>query len=256
MPLAFDTRSRAAGATSSLVGPRAVGEFDPSELAGLPGSVARYLSASIAPGAARATAARVAMDGRIRLGGRWLAFRAHEVIAPREGFLWAARVAGVIWGADSLIGGAGRTEFHLAGVVPVARASGDDVDRSAAGRAAAEAVWVPTALLPLDGHAVDELDHHTFRVGIAVGGVDNRLTVRTLPSGHLASAEVTRWGDPDASGSWGWHRFGMEVTGYGRADGITFPAAGRVGWHFGAPEFADGMFFHYRLTGYRALAPA
>jgi hypothetical protein len=42
----------------------------------------------------------------------------------------------------------------------------------------------------------------------------------------------------------------MEVTGYGQAGGVTFPAAGRAGWHADSPRFDEGVFFRFRLTGY------
>jgi hypothetical protein len=44
-----------------------------------------------------------------------------------------------------------RARQALAGLIPVAHGKGPDVSRSAAGRGAAEAVWVPAALLPRFG---------------------------------------------------------------------------------------------------------
>ena len=126
------------------------GGFGPADLEGLPAPVRRYLVASIAPGTAPARTARLTMRGKIRIG-RWLPFRAHELLTPLDGFVWSARAAGVILGSDSYVNGVGTADWRLAGLLPVMRATGSDTSRSAAGRAGAEGIWVPTALLPRHG---------------------------------------------------------------------------------------------------------
>lgn len=68
-------------------------------------------------------------------------------------------------------------------------------------------------------------------------------------SGQLRRAHLLRWGDPDESGEFDWHPFGIEVTGYAQVAGLTVPAAGRVGWYLGEDRFATGEFFRFRLTG-------
>lgn len=229
------------------------GVFRADDCVGLPPGAVRYLRASIAPGTRHARAARLAMRGSIRLGSRWLPFRATEVVAPHEGFVWAARVAGLVAGTDSFVDGAGNTAFSLAGVIPLAQEAGPDVDRSAAGRAGAEAVWVPTALLPGAGVAWDEAESGELRAQFEVAGEPVELALRVLPSGHLSSVSLARWGDPQRTGEHGWHRFGLDVTGYGQAYGITFPAAGRVGWLTRAADLRGGEFFRFRVTSYAPI---
>jgi hypothetical protein len=229
------------------------GVFRDDDCLGLPEAARRYLRASIAPGTRHAMAARLSMRGEIRLGGRWLPFRAHEVVAPHDGFVWAARVAGVVVGTDSLVMGRARSAFSLLGLVSVADAFGEDVDRSAAGRAGAEAVWVPTSLLPSCDVEFESLGAHTVSAHFNVGSEQIELVLDLLRSGHLAGAHLARWGDPEGSGKFGWHRFGIEVTGYGQVDGLTVPAAGRVGWYAASPRFGDGIFLRFRLTGIRPI---
>jgi hypothetical protein len=94
-----------------------------------------------------ATSARLGMRGQLRLG-RWLPFQAEQVVAPHHGFYWAARVAGLINGFDRYLDGQGELRWKLLGVVPVTQAEGPNVARSAVGRAAGEAMWLPPALLP------------------------------------------------------------------------------------------------------------
>jgi hypothetical protein len=59
---------------------------------------------------------------------------------------------------------------------------------------------------------------------------------------HLGSVTFDRWGDPDETGAWGLHPFGLDVTGYATFDGVTIPSAGRVGWFHGTDRWADGEF--------------
>jgi hypothetical protein len=126
--------------------------FSEAEVDGLPEAVRRHLQSAIAPGTPLATSARLRMRGQLKLGG-WLPFRAEQVLAPHHGFHWAARVAGVIGGFDHYLDGYGELRWTLLGLVPVVHAQGPDVARSAVGRAAGEAMWLPTALLPRFGVA-------------------------------------------------------------------------------------------------------
>lgn len=234
----------------SLLAP-ARGAFGDAELEGLPGSVREMFRAAIAPGTPLAVAARISMRGAIRLK-RWTPFAGREVLAPHAGFVWAVR-AGLVSGFDRYAGGEGEMRWKLLGLVPVVRASGPDVSRSAAGRAAGEAVWVPTALLPRFGVewssesdrrvvAVTRLDEHEFRLVLEL---DDRARVR--------AASFDRWGDPDGTGTFGLHPFGMEATSWDTFGGLTIPSSGHAGWHYGTDRWPDGIFFRYELT---ALEPA
>lgn len=134
-----------------LAEPAASGAFSDHDSDGLPDPVRRYLSRAIAPGAPLARSARFGMRGSIKLGSRWLRFRGHEVLSPHHGLLWAVRVGGVITGSDRYLDAEGSMQWKVLGVVPVVNAYGPGVSRSTAGRVGAEAVWVPTALLPRFG---------------------------------------------------------------------------------------------------------
>jgi hypothetical protein len=69
---------------SKLVLPPTPASFSDAELEGLVEPVARYLTSAIAPGTPLARSARFTMHGSIKLGRRWAAFRAREVLAPHE----------------------------------------------------------------------------------------------------------------------------------------------------------------------------
>jgi len=236
-----------AGVRDELVSPPAAAVFADAELDGLPAPARRHLAAVIAPGTALATSARLRMRGRIKVG-RWLPFTARQIVAPHRGFVWAARAAGVITGSDLYVAGRGEMRWTLLGLVPLVRADSADHARSAAGRAAGEAVWIPTALLPRFGVHWSASDDRHITAHYRLDSTDLDVHYELDGDGRLRSFVFDRWGDPGRTGSWSLHPFGGEVTGYAAFDGVSIPAAGRVGWFFGTDRWHEGEFFRYRIT--------
>ena len=234
-----------AEADSSL--PSAAGAFCDGELHGMPEPVRRYFRAAIAPGAPLAASARLRMRGRIKLG-LWLPFRARQVLAPHRGFVWAARVAGIISGSDQYIDGHGWMQWKLLGLVPIVRAEGPDISRSSVGRFGAEAIWLPTSLLPRFGVAwtADDDSHVTAR--FRVDDVELALHLSLDDGARVRSVQLDRWADPESSGAFAWHPFGIEVHSYATFDGVSIPNRGRGGWFFGTDRWPEGDFFHYEIT--------
>jgi hypothetical protein len=225
----------------------APGRFTSSELDGLAEPVRRHLTQAIAPGTPLATSVWLRMRGRIKVG-RWLPFRACQILSPHHGFVWSARAAGVIAGSDRYVDGAGVMDWKLAGLVTVVHAEGPDVSRSAAGRAGAEAVWVPTALLPRFGVRWSATGDDQVTTRYQVGETPLEVNYQIDPDGRIRSMVFDRWGDPDSSGSFAWYPFGGEITGYRTFEGVTIPSGGRLGWFFGTDCWPAGEFFRYQIT--------
>ncbi|MBA3288896.1 MAG: hypothetical protein H0U21_12910 [Acidimicrobiia bacterium] len=226
------------------------GVFDPSSLADQAEPVRRHLAHAIAAGTPIASTVRVEMRGHIKLG-RWMPFRATELLnAPRV--VWRARVAGVITGSDRYVDERGTMSWKLGGIVPLMHAGGSDVSRSAAGRAGGEAQWVPTSLLPSGGVTWTAADHDHITSRHQLNGVPIEVRHQIDDRGNIVSTAFDRWGDPDRTGTWGWHRFGGEVTACRTFGGYCIPSAGRIGWHYGTGRWLDGEFFRYTIT---ALQP-
>jgi TusA-related sulfurtransferase len=227
--------------------------FTEAELDGLPGPVRRYLTAAIVPGTPLATAARLRMRGHIKVG-RWLPFHAQQTLDPHRGFQWTARAAGVISGSDRYAGGRGELRWKLLGLIPLMHADGPNVSRSAAGRAAAEAIWVPTALLPRFGVDWSAADERHLTARSRIDSLEIKVHYLLDGAGRLQSMVFDRWGDPDATGTWGLHPFGGEVTAHATFSGLSVPSAGRFGWFFGTDRWDQGEFFRYQITELRLLA--
>jgi len=104
-------------------------------------------------------------------------------------------------GSDHYTDGQGAMSWKLLGLIPVVRAAGGDVLRSAAGRASGEAVWVPTALLPRFGvtwTATDDLhvtagnDSTTSMSGSGSVSIRRPASVRwSLTVGVIRTAAAT-----------------------------------------------------------------
>ena len=231
----------------------APGSFAEGELEGLPEPARRYLRASIAPGTPLAQAASFDMRGSIKLGRRWIPFRARQVLAPHHGFVWAARAGGVIVGSDRYADGVGAMDWKLLGLIRVMHAEGPDISRSSAGRAGAEAMWVPTMLLPRFGVTWGTSDHNHITASYRLDDTELELRYTLDEEARIRSVTIDRWGDPDNSGTSGLHPFGVDVRRCSTFDGVTVPSAGRGGWFYGTERWRDGEFFRYEFTAFRLV---
>ncbi|MGY1770909.1 DUF6544 family protein [Blastococcus sp. SYSU D00813] len=224
--------------------------FDPALVAGLPAAARRWLTHAVAPGTPLWPSVVLDMRGEIRLGA-WRPFTATQVLAPPNGFVWAAtaRFAGLrVAGFDRYSSGSGQMDWRLGGVVPVMRASGPDVTRSAAGRLAGEAALAPTTALGAawtagadDGSAVARW---------RIGDQDESAEFTVGPDGRLVGVVMQRWGDPGGE-PFGRYPFGVAIEAEETFSGVTIGSSLRAGWWWGTDRQAEGEFFRARITGVR-----
>lgn len=227
-----------------------VGGFDEVEVAAVDEPVRRYFCAAIAQGTPLSRAARLRMRGSIKFGKRWVPFRAEELLAPLHGYYWPAKVAGgLLRGSDAYVDGEASMLWKVLGVVPILRASGSDVARSATGRAVAEGVWLPTALLPRYGVGWRAEDDEHLVADIPINGEQVTLHVTIDSGGRVRSDHLDRWSDPDGTGTFGWVPFGVEpTTSRTFPCGITMPAEGSGGWFHGTDRWQQGEFMRYSIS--------
>ncbi len=207
------------------------GEADRTRLDALPEAARRWLDHAVPEGAPAARSVVLETEGTIRLG-RWRPFRARQVIAPGVGFVWAARVGRgplAVSGFDRWTGGTGVMRWRLAGLVPVASGSGPDIDRSTAGRLAAESVLVPPWLLDPAVRWEEGEDPGEATAVMAAGGRDHHITVEVAGDGRLRGVRLPRWGSPDG-GPTRESVFRVVLDGETRHEGIALPEGYRAGW--------------------------
>ena len=220
--------------------------FDPALVADLPGPARRWLTHAIAPGTPLRRSVVLEQHGEIRLGG-WRPFRATQILAPLDGFIWAVttRVAGVpMSGFDRLTRGEGQLRHLAWGKIPVVSADGPDLTRSAAGRLAAEAVLVPAVGVgePVSWWPVNDRQA-AFR--LRAGGGAHSVTLTVDGAGALTRVALRRW-VPSGRNRYAWRLFTVEVQEEATFEGFTVPSRLTAGYD----DLAGGGFI--RLTIDRA----
>ena len=221
--------------------------FDPSMTADLPEPARRWLTHAIAPGTPLWESVTLTMRGEIRLGS-WRPFTARQVLSPPRGFIWAAnaRFSGLpVTGFDRYSSGSGQMDWRLGGLLPVMRASGPDVTRSAAGRLAGETTLVPTAFRAATwSRGVD--DDHTV-VTWRIDEHDERAELRVGADGRLLGVLMQRWGNPNGT-PFGRYPFGVAIEAEETWSGVTIGSVLRAGWWWGTDRQPEGEFFRARIS--------
>ncbi len=232
--------------------------FDPRTLDGLPAPAARWLRHALPDGTPVFRAVKVVMSGSIKLGSRWMPFTADQILRAGVGFVWRPVVGGRFLrfiGADVFGPDEARMEFRLQGLITVAKASGPDVARSAAGRLAAETVaWLPQATTPQAGARWREVDDDRAVVSLDIAGeaVDVEVTVDS--TGCLRAVQLQRWSN-DVEPP-GFEPFGADVSEEFCTDvGVRLAGSGLVGWGHGTPEWPSGQFFRFTIEGAEPIKP-
>jgi hypothetical protein len=217
----------------------------------LPEPARRWLTHAIRPGTPVARAAIVEMHGHIRLG-RWFRFRAVQVQAPPAGFVWAARARlgpVPISGFDRYRDGTGEMRWRLLGRIPVMSATGPDLDRSAAGRVALDAMLVPTAWLQDAVTWREGPDDNTVVAEWRVGEETRPVTLTIGPDGAISSLTMPRWAQPTGH-PWGEYLFGGTLEDEVEFGGIKLGTRMSGGYFYGTDEWRSpaGEFFRAQIT--------
>lgn len=222
--------------------------FDEEAVAELPEAAQRWLVHAIPAGTPMWRAAELEMRGEIRLG-RWWPFTARQVLAPPDGYIWAAtaRIFGFpVTGYDRMSSGSAEMRWRMLGVIPVMTAGGVDIRRSAAGRLAGECALVPTTFHQATWAATDHDD--TVRATWQLGEDREAADLQVGVDGQLLGVMVQRWGNPNGA-PYGRYPFGVSVEKEATYSGITIASEFHAGWWWGTERQADGEFFRATITG-------
>jgi hypothetical protein len=232
--------------TRVTAAPTAPGRFDPNGLERLPEPAQRWLAHSIEPGTPLFSTVTLVMDGEIKLSRRWHRFTARQVVEPGAGYLWSARthVAGLkVDCSDRMLPASARLRWDAAGV-PMVRSSGPDLLNTAAGRLAAESLFVPTAFGVASWQQAADPDEAiaTWRVGARV----DRARIRIAADGALVSVALRRWGRPPGT-VYGRYPYGLGFGAEQRFGPITIPGSFQAHWWWDTELAASGEFLRARI---------
>ena len=216
-------------------------------LAGLDEPVVRYLTHAIAEGTPLAPGVRLRMSGRIRVR-LWLPFTADQECDGRS-FTWRARVGRgpftPLVVTDRFAEGAGSMDGRLFGRVRAFHAEDPDTGRSAAGRAALEAILAPVGLLPGAGVAWRADDDDSIVAALEIPPERSEVRIGIDGGGAVRSVSALRWGKAGQD-AFGYIPFGGHIHAERTFGGLTVPSRLSVGWWFGTPR--DEPFFEAEIT--------
>lgn len=204
-------------------------------LAGLPEPVRRYLARTGVVGQAIPELVRVRQRGRMRLGAGqpWIPVEAEErYCVDPPGFVWAGTMrlgpVRLARARDMYFGGHGRMLVRLASLLPVADASGEQMDQGAMMRYLSEMIFFPAAFVRdnISFHAVDD---RSARVSLSDHGRTVTGTMHFDREGRLTDFTAMRYrtvGGRQVLTAWS-----TPVTAYGVYEGLVLPVRGRAVWH-------------------------
>jgi hypothetical protein len=237
----------------SLEIPSSAERFDAKMVDGLPDPARRYLLHAIQPGAQLARSVTLRMVGSIRMArdSEPLPMTSEEMLAPPIGYVWTAHVGrGVarFSGFDVYADGLGEMRWWIAGFVPIVRAQGSELARSAAGRLLGEAIFVPSVLLPSDDVRWEAIDDSSARVRLSAAGEEVAMTLQVDAEGRLMRATFSRWNTDPKIGPLGYLPFASEAFAEERTfSGYTIPTRFESGWLLGEPD--ELRFFFAKIEG-------
>ena len=212
--------------------------FETAELTELDEPVRRYLGHAISDGGAVPAGVRVTMAGRIKVG-RWLSFTAQQEFRGHA-FTWSARAGLGPWKplavVDSYGDGYGSTEGKLFGRLRFMHADDENTARGAAGRAAAESIWVPGTLLPGQGVSWRSESDELIVVRLDVAPEHPEVAIRIGTTGNVRSVSLRRWGNVGQK-HFSYIPFGAEMHAERRFGDMILPSEVSVGWWWGTPRY-------------------
>jgi hypothetical protein len=210
-----------------------------ADVARLPDPVGRWLRWSGVVGQPVPRSVRLTQEGRFRMGeGRsWTPFTAEEVFTTDPpGFLWYTEMTMAPWvsvvGRDRYADGAGSIEMRLLGLVPVADASGPDLDRGALLRYLNETLWFPAAAVT---RAItwEPIDPASARATISHAGVSAAAVFVFDEHGRPLDMRADRY-DMGRGAVAPWS---TPLTAWGEFGGVWVPIAGRALWRYPDGDF-------------------
>lgn len=202
----------------------------------LPAPVARYFRATLKEGQPFIRTARIQQQGEFWLKSEWIPFTAQQY--------FSATPPGMIWDADmqmnallnvrvrdAYVGGQGFMQGKLLALIPVMNEQGNaELKAGAMQRYLAEAVWLPTALLPSENLQWSAIDDERALATLTDAGLTVSLEFRFNDNGEIISVYTPGRYYREDDGRYvlkpwaGYHR------AYAERSGMRIPIEGEVEW--------------------------
>lgn len=224
-------------------------------VADLPEPVRRYLHHALPAGLDASSGVGLQMTGEIKLG-LWLPFTASQECDGRT-FEWRARIGpaslDLLEVVDRYAHGAGSVTGRLLGRYQLFHQADRDVHRSAAARAAIEAVLAPASMLPGRGVCwrAEDNGHIVASSYLDPEQIDVHMQIDT--DGALRTVAARRWG---ATGrlSHGYLPFGADIHAERRFGDLVVPSCLTAGWRYGTAGYRP--FFRAQIRSLEATSLA
>jgi hypothetical protein len=218
------------------------------EHAALDEPVRRYLAHAMTAAADPGRRVRLQLHGRIKVGASLRFDSVWE--GDGRSFSWRARVGPgalrVLDVHDQFADGQGAMHVAVRRLTLV-DAHDEDTARSAAGRAALEAIWTPGALLPDRGVRWHAVSASEIVATWAVPPERPELHLGIGADGEVRFACAMRWRGRRE----GYAPFGADVYEERRFDTVTVPSRISAGWGHGTAEWSP--FFEASVSGLERL---
>jgi hypothetical protein len=212
--------------------------YNPRELEGLPAPVQKYLRAVLKDGQPKLRRGQISTEGTFLLDAdknKWVSFAATQLFtANPPAFDWNARMPmmpGVnVYVQDAYAKGEGVLHAAMFGLIDLANLRGTaDVAQGELMRYLAEAVWMPTVLLPSQNLLWKAIDDDKARATLTDGAVSVSLEFRFNADGLVESifspARSRTVGKDLVPTPWQGRFWNYQIR-----DGMRVPTEGEIAW--------------------------
>ena len=207
----------------------------------LPAPVKRYLTYTGIIGKPLPDNIRLKQIGRIRLSAEqpWMTFDAKQYYTVNPpSFVWegSVRKGGLPWirARDLYQSGKGKMQIKLAGVIPIANATGKEMDESAMMRYLSEMIWFPAAFLR-NNVSFRHIGDNSSDVTFVDNGKSVTATIYFDAQGRVKDFVAQRY--REVKSNYELSTWSTPVTEYGEFEGLKVPLKGKAVWRLSQGDF-------------------
>ena len=218
------------------------GIVEEKDLAGLPGTVQRYLRYTGVVGHEKINTVRLKQTGALRQTPEdtWKNIEAVEYFSvDPPAFVWMGRMSAgpfsIVAARDSYRGEQGRMFIKMLGVKTIGDVQGEEMDYSSLVRYLNEMMWFPTAFLN-DNIRWEAIDDNSARVTITDGQKSASAVMYFDEKGALTNFSGERY--HEVNGVFVKDIWETPMTGYGEFNGLRLPVKGEAVWKMSSGDFS------------------